>query len=190
MTATTIKILYNDCFGSFGFSAALQTEYKGRTGHDMNPDQRLYLTGADSLRRDPVAIALVEERGTEWSSAEGGYIVIREIPAIFEHYWSIEEYSGNETVHVNVSEAYADLLHTYMDHGDLGRLVEGYRRVKTAAGRLLGSQLLKPSEIGGGDHVSSRGAGAGAGGSLHGGEGGGGFSFFNNGDEDDTDAHD
>jgi hypothetical protein len=187
-----ITILYNDCYGSFGFSAALLVEYKRRTGRDMDPDRQLYLTGADSLRRDPVAIALVEERGAEWSSAEGGYLVIRKIPAIFEHYWSIEEFSGNETVHVNVSEAYADLLHTYMDHGDLGRLVEGYRRVKSAAGRLLGDQLLKPSEIGGGDHGRSGGVsgGAGAGGSRHGGEGGRGFGFFDNGEEDETDAHD
>ncbi len=160
---TTIKILYNDCYGSFGFSDALQAEYKRRTGRDLDPDRRLYMTGAESLRRDPVVIALVEERGAEWSSAPDGYLVIREIPALFEHYWSIEEYSGIESVHVDVAEAYADLLHTYMDHGDQGRLVDGYRRVKAAAGRLLGDQLLKPTEIGGGDARGRGRSGAGAG---------------------------
>jgi hypothetical protein len=68
---------------------------------------------------------------------------VREIPALFERYWTIEEYDGNEHVHVDINEAYADALHLFMESGDSGRLCDQYRAIKSAAGRLLGT-----SEIG------------------------------------------
>ncbi len=115
-------------------------------------EKRLFHLGAKSVRRDPVAIALLEEKGAEWSSGANSYLAIREVPALFERYWSIEEYDGNESVYVNLHEAYADILHVYMGDGDHAKLADGYRRVRTAA-RILtetaGVALLKPTEVGG-----------------------------------------
>ena len=136
-TMTTIKILYNDSYDAdFGFSEELEAAYKARTGREINTTVRLYRIGADSVRRDPVAIALVEALGTERASAPGAYLQVREIPEMFERYWSVESAFGTETIHVDVNEAFADVLHDYMDTGDVAVLVTRYRKVKTAAGQL------------------------------------------------------
>jgi hypothetical protein len=134
---TMIKILYNDSYDAdFGFSEELDAAYKARTGRAMNTATRLYRIGADSVRRDPVAIALVEALGFERASAPGAYLQIRTIPEMFERYWSVEASFGTETVHVDMNEAFADVLHDYMDTGDLGVLVTRYRKVKTAVGQM------------------------------------------------------
>jgi hypothetical protein len=159
--ADTIKILYNDSYDAdFGFSEELEKVYKERTGRNVNTTTRLYRIGADSVRRDPVAIALVEEFGSERASAPGAYLQIREIPAMFERYWSVEASFGTETIHVDTNEAFADLLHQYMDTGDLAVLVKQYRSVKTATTRMITGigltsadrvSLLKPDTGGLGD---------------------------------------
>jgi hypothetical protein len=132
-----IKILYNDSYDAdFGFSAELEAAYKARTGREIRTTTRLYRIGADSIRRDPVAITLVEELGAERASATGAFIQIREIPALFERYWSVENAYGTESIHVDVNEAYADVLHHYMDTGDSAALVEQYRKVKIAVGQM------------------------------------------------------
>jgi hypothetical protein len=167
---STIKILYNDSYdGDFGFSEELETAYKARTGREMRTAVRLYRVGADSIRRDPVAIALVEEFGVERASAAGAYLQIREIPALFERYWSVESSFGTESIHVDINEAFADVLHHYMDTGNSAALVEQYRKVRTAAGQLarcdgddaIGltatdrTPVLKPSEAKAADERSS-----------------------------------
>lgn len=152
MTTPTIKIIYNDCYGGFQFSAAFEAEYRKRTGWDLMAEKRLFHLGTKSVRRDPVAITLLEEKGPEWSSGPNSYLMVREVPTLFERYWSIEEYDGNESVYVNIHEAYADILHVYMEDGDHAKLVDGYRHVRTAARtltELAGVELLKPAEVGG-----------------------------------------
>jgi len=166
---TTIKILYNDCYGGFGFSEEFKAAYKERTGRDATTFNQLFR----AVRADPIAVELFERLGSARASGENASLSVREIPALFERYWTIEEYDGNEWVHVNVNEAYADLLHQYMDSGDLGALCNGYRTVKTAAGRLFKSSgiglgedeivgapapappsILKPSSIVGEDEYA------------------------------------
>jgi hypothetical protein len=181
-SASSIKVMYNDCYGGFKFSAAFEAEYRKRTGWDLMAEKRLFRNGSDSVRCDSVAIALLEEKGVEWSSGSNSYLAIREIPTIFEAYWSIEEYDGNETVYVNVPEAYADLLHVYMGDGDHAKLTDGYRRVRTAARALTETQgLLKPAEVGGAPADSTSKAAATTDVSS-------GYRFFDNGD--DSIAHD
>jgi hypothetical protein len=150
MAAPSFKVIFNDCYGGFQFSAAFEAEYRKRTGWDLMTEKRLFRNGPESVRRDSVAIALLEEKGTEWSSGTNSYLAIRVIPALFERYWSIEDYDGNESVYVNVPEAYADLLHVYMGDGDHAKLTDGYRRVRSSARALTEAQgLLKPAEVGG-----------------------------------------
>ena len=179
--APSFKVIYNDCYGGFKFSTAFEAEYKKRAGWDVMTEKRLFRNGPESVRRDSVAIALLEEKGAEWSSGPNSYLAVRVIPALFERYWSIEEYDGNESVYVNVPEAYADLLHVYMGDGDHAKLTDGYRRVRTAAQSLVETQmLLKASEVGGGAadstakavDVSSSSGGVGR------------YGFFHDGDSD------
>lgn len=138
-----MKVLYNDCYGDFAFSAAFLAEYKARTGTDLDLTKALFRTGTQSIRCDPVAIALVAEHGSEWSSAPDANIAIYEFPDVFAHYWEIEDYDGNETVHLNVSDAIADLLHTFMDTAatdrDIAVLERQYRAIMAAVPRSYGT---------------------------------------------------
>lgn len=138
-----MKVLYNDCYGDFAFSAAFLAEYKARAGRDLDLTKALFHTGAHSIRCDPVAIAIVAEHGSEWASAPDANITIYEFPDVFAHYWEIEDYDGNETVHINVSDAVADLLHTFMDtvaeNRDVAALERQYRAIMTAMPRSYGS---------------------------------------------------
>ena len=135
MSSSTIRILYNDCYGGFSFSPELEAAYKERTGRSL-PNKYM---GPASVRCDPVVLELFERLGSERASGMHSVLAVREIPALFEHYWSIEDYDGNETVQVDVNEAYADALHLFMDSGDSARLCDQYRAIKTATHRLMGS---------------------------------------------------
>lgn len=154
----TIKILYNNCYGGFQFSAEFEAEYKRRTGRDVTRDGGLYRTGPGSIRCDPVAVAIFEEFGSEWSSAPGVCALeIHTIPAVFERYWEVDESDGDESIRVNAMEAYADMLHTFMGTGDQAALVQQYRAIKSAeeryrSTRLQSDDILKPAAADTGTH--------------------------------------
>ena len=134
---STIKILYNDCYGGFTLSKAFKEEYQRRTGKAVGRDAAAFwYRGPDTFRCNPIAISIVKEFGSEWSSGLNSSIEIREIPSTFARYWEITEYNGEETVNVNAAEAYADILHSYMSSGDLGVLVKQYRAIRVAEGQL------------------------------------------------------
>lgn len=174
-TPTKFKVIYNDCYGGFRFSAAFEAEYKKRTGWDIMAEKRLFKLGPESVRRDPAAIALLEEKGAEWSSGDSSYLEIQEIPQLFEKYWYVQEYDGNETIHVEVHQAYADILHAFMADGDNAKLVEGYRRIRTAAGMLFKTvDLLTPAEVEGRRTDSTT--------TTTRADVGGGYGFFDSGD--------
>ena len=136
-SAATIKILYNNCYGGFNPSKAFKEEYQRRTGTAVSRDATAFwYKGLDSFRCDPIAVAIIEEFGSEWSSGLNSAIEIREIPAVFSRYWEITEYDGEETVNINTADAYADVLHGYMDSGDLATVVKQYRAIKVAVGKL------------------------------------------------------
>jgi hypothetical protein len=132
MNQMSVKILFNDCYGGFEFSNAFEEEYRARGGSMTNG--RMFRIGPESIRCDPLAIAIFEEKGSEWCSGPNSMLEIREIPAIFERYWEVDEYDGNESIRVCVSEAYADILHTFMDTGDKASLDRQYAALKAASG--------------------------------------------------------
>jgi hypothetical protein len=129
-----MKILYNNCYGpGFTLSDAFLEEYEKRTGKKLEPAKVLFHTGVGSIRCDSIAIALFEEKGSEWCSAPGSDIAIRDIPSVFDHYWEIEESDGDEYVRILVSEALADILHTFMQTGDRATLDRQYAAIIAAS---------------------------------------------------------
>ncbi len=132
MTNTTMKILYNDCYGGFAFSPAFLDEFKARTGRDLDTYKALFRLGPQSIRCDPDAIAIFEERGSEWCSDVHAALEVREIPTLFANYWEIEEYDGNETVRVDVNAALADCLDTFMETRDVAALERQYAAIQVA----------------------------------------------------------
>jgi hypothetical protein len=129
----TTKVLYNNSYGPFEFSSAFEAEYAARAGRNIDTAKRLFHLGTLSIRTDPVAIALREEKGAEWSSGPQSYIEVRAFSSVFEKYWEVEESDGDETVRLLVSEALADVLHAFMGGGDLETLKAQYKRITEAA---------------------------------------------------------
>jgi len=143
---STMKVLFNASFGAgFAFSDAFNAEYKARTGTAPRTFERL-LPSAESIRVDPIAIAIVEEKGAEWASGLHAAVEVREIPDIFAHYWSIDEYEGDESVRVDVNEALADILHTFMETGSRDSLEKQYKAIMDAERAMLGEPALVPKE--------------------------------------------
>ena len=128
----TLKVLYNDCYGGFNFSAAFLAEYKARTGLTLDTYKALFRTGPNSIRCDPVAHAIFAERGSEWCSGPHSALEVREIPDLFAHYWEVEEYDGSETVRVDVNAAFADCLATFMETRDVPALERQYAAIHEA----------------------------------------------------------
>ena len=141
----TFKVLYNDCYGSFDFSDAFLAEFKKRTGRDLDTQKALFHLGPNSIRRDPIAIAIFEEYGAEWCSGKDSYLAVRELPAVFTHYWEIDEYDGNETVRADVNAALVDCLDTFMQTRDAALLEKQYVEIKAAA-KSMWPASLSPTE--------------------------------------------
>lgn len=144
-----MKILYNNYYGGFAFSDAFLTEYKSRTGKDLNIMNALFRTGPSSIRCDPDAIAIFEENGSTWSSGNEAELAIYEFPDVFKNYWEIDEYDGNETVRINVTEALADILDTYMETRDHATLERQYQIIKDASKGLSANSRygLRPADM-------------------------------------------
>jgi hypothetical protein len=131
----TLKILYNDCYGGFCFSAEFEAEYERRTGKKI---QDICPYGPNhAIRADPISVAIFEEKGTEWCSGRSSSLKLHTIPTVLAKYWDIDDNDGDETVRVSIEGALADILETYMQTGDHAAMIDQYRRIKTAEKQLV-----------------------------------------------------
>lgn len=146
MLATT-KVLFNDCYGGFGFSDAFLKEYNLRTGAFTDEVSIHIRVGNESIRCNPVVIAIFEEKGSEWCSGPHSSLAVREFPAIFEKYWEIEEYDGNEHVRILFNEALADVLHTYVASGDHATMKRQYTAIMDAKKLVDADYQVHDSEL-------------------------------------------
>jgi hypothetical protein len=130
----TTQVLYNNSYGDgFDFSAAFLAEYEACTGRKLDTFKALMRIGPQSIRCDPVAIAIFKEKGTEWCSGPTSELALREFSNVFDRYWEIEEQDGDEHVRLLVSEALADVLHEFMRTGDRVTLDRQYKAIVKAA---------------------------------------------------------
>jgi len=123
----TFSILYNNCYGGFAFSDAFLAEYEKRTGKVLDTFKALFRLGAESIRCDLIAVAIFQEKGSDWCSGPNSQIEAFECPVALAKYWEIDEYDGDEHVRVLVAEALADILHSYMRTGDNAALERQYK---------------------------------------------------------------
>ena len=87
----TMEVLYNACYGGFGFSPAALELYQtyNPTKFKMEPD-----------RTDPIMIRVVKELGDRANSTFSS-IKITKIPKKFQNHFEISEYDGSECVVIN-----------------------------------------------------------------------------------------
>ena len=129
------RVLFNDCYGDFCFSDAFASEFLKRTGSTIDEDGRQYLVGVNSIRCDTVVLQIFDEFGSAWCSGPECVLAIYEVPGIFERYWEIDDYGGNETVRIRVDEVLVDILETFIESGDRVAMLNKYHLVCQAAGR-------------------------------------------------------
>jgi len=103
-----IGVLFNICYGGFGFSNEFKEEYKKRTGKE--PDYNRY----SFERHDEEAVKLFLEKGSDWSSAEYAKIDILYIPKGMIKYYRVSEYDGNERVILHIHKAIVDKTKEYI----------------------------------------------------------------------------
>lgn len=85
-------VLFNACYGGFGFSSACKEEYKKRTGKDLVIDYR------SNIRSDACMIELFHEFGSKWMSGRHSAIYFEPIIPEFLNYIKIKEYDGVENI--------------------------------------------------------------------------------------------
>ncbi len=111
-------VLYNRCYGGFGFSGKFMTEYKKRLEARGLPPLTGYIW-CKSLRMEPLAIELFLEHGSKWCSDGMADIGIKYVHPLFADSVHVKEYDGNETVTVDSADVYRHLLKTFLaDHKD------------------------------------------------------------------------
>jgi hypothetical protein len=106
-----------------------------RTGTSVDANGRLYRIGTDSIRCDPIALQIFDEFGSGWCSGPDASLAVHDLPSVFERYWEIDDYGGNETIRININEVLADILETFIESGDHISMLKQYNLACAAAGR-------------------------------------------------------
>ncbi len=93
--AENVEILYNRCFGGFGFSDEAVEQYRSRKD-GIDPTFDPY----EIERHDALMIQIVKELGPR----ANGYcakLAIHTVPSHFVKHYEIVEYDGSESVRIN-----------------------------------------------------------------------------------------
>lgn len=111
-------VMYNACFGGYSFSDAFCKEYKKRLGEPAAEDDDSddeYMIRRRMQRTDPVAIQLLQEKGSDWSSNHPvSQIRVAWLPDLFREYYRIDAYDGLENVLVDYGKIYRDVLRKHL----------------------------------------------------------------------------
>lgn len=124
------KIIINQCYGGFGFSKPfLKTFVQLKPSiKKNNPDIEEFPYLSDSYRRDPIAIQLLEERGTEWSSDQYAKLVVKEVPEDIFKYIQVGEYDGYESLVIHWKKICKEMvwMKSYSKRKALYRSIQEY----------------------------------------------------------------
>lgn len=95
-------VLYNQCYGGFGFSSQCKEEYTRRTGQSVRYEE--------GLRTDPVMITLFLEKGSKWMSGRYAELAFHEVPEALLEFIHVSEYDGKESVGLHLEAAESTYL--------------------------------------------------------------------------------
>lgn len=98
----TIDILYNNCYGGYRVSNEARKLYKEYTDNDYD-DYKV-------LRHCPYVIKVFETVGSTQFGESHSQIESEKIPIYMEHYYTIEEYDGLESVHIKIEWFKYDMI--------------------------------------------------------------------------------
>lgn len=124
-----IGVLFNDCYGGFGFSDEFALELGNRIGEAISHRYKHH-----RYRDHPETVKLFIEKGSEWSSGEYSKLDIEYIPAFMKDYYHVAEYDGMESVIVNTNRMIVDKLDEYLKSESLTKdwLSEQVKLIRSA----------------------------------------------------------
>ena len=107
----SIRVMYNECYGGFGFSDLAKGEYCKRCPG---------ATDIDNIERhDPIMVQIVADLGSERASASFSKIGLEEIPSQYVDHYSILEYDGMETVRIRYNKYKLDYARLILKNQEL-----------------------------------------------------------------------
>ena len=101
-----IEILYNNCYGGFGFSKEAIQLYNVKL-LEKNPEAKEIKYDFEVRRSDPILLEVYYEMNGSQSKRGEGFndrhseVRSERIPKKYENYYHINEYDGTETVEIN-----------------------------------------------------------------------------------------
>ena len=106
LSAGRIYFLYNDDYGGFGWSKRARDELKARGWVD---------SCSDDARYDPIAVAVFNEKGSQWCSGQYCTMKRTTVPEKYLDYVKISEYDGDERVSVDYDRAFSEGVRKLLD---------------------------------------------------------------------------
>jgi len=105
-----VEVMYNACYGGFGFSELAAEEYRM-----VNPEKKYSSRSlADIDRADPAMVDIVKRLG-KGASGQCGDIRIAEVPLKYAQHYRIGEYDGYERVYVDYNAYKLDAIRAALD---------------------------------------------------------------------------
>ena len=127
----TVEILYNKCFGGFGFSSEAMNEYYNRK-QTVDPSS---FSEYEIERHDPVMLQIVKELGPR----ANGYcarLAIQSIPSHFVKYYEIDEYDGSESVRIKYDAYRIDAAKALLRDANLSKAEKIWRAAAVLSANL------------------------------------------------------
>jgi hypothetical protein len=156
MSGDTVPVLYNNCYGGFGFSKKAVEEYNKRlpagstqvnVGVKIGPFAKMLAAekrldaGSSAIeekyaweieRADPLMVQICKELGDE-ANTEFSEIAIEEVPRKFKNHYVISSYDGLEQVQVDMQQYKLDRIKGILND----KVVSNKGKVKMAQDVLL-----------------------------------------------------
>lgn len=108
------EVLYNACYGGYGFSEEFNNEYNKR-----HPSNEAVEEDYSYGRTNPHTIQLFKEMGPEKANSDYSDIKIAKIPKELLKHMNIDEYDGFESISVDYKDAFSDLMKETYKTGQL-----------------------------------------------------------------------
>ena len=128
ITGDAVPVLYNNCYGGFGFSDKAIDEYNRRLPAGSTQVKYEWEIG----RADPLMVQICRELGDE-ADEEISKIAIGEVPRKFKDHLLIHEYNGLETVQIDIQRYKLDRINGILSD----KVVSNDDKVKMAQEVLL-----------------------------------------------------
>ena len=115
LSMETTPVLYNAMYGGFIFSKKFEDEFEKEYNvsvpvHDAWFPNNVYNNSGIDARYDSRVLNIYKKLGASSSSSQCSYIENIEIPNDLLDYIHISEYDGIESLIINISKKYKDLL--------------------------------------------------------------------------------